>query len=81
VNETIKIRIINVGPNVNHDFYISGLSFFDTLKQKDTTHILFGALEFGEIILKSNTTLESYYYCSIGSHLKDGMKGTFKIIS
>jgi len=79
-NETIRFRIINIGPNVNHDIFIKGLLWKDTFTRQEVNSVLFGALEFGDYIIEASKLGETSYVCSIPGHLELGMFGNFTII-
>ena len=78
--ETVRFRIINVGPNANHDLWISGLEWRQTQSGSVVTSVLFGALEFGDFTLEMGEPLETRYICSIDGHEAAGMHGLFSII-
>ncbi len=80
IGETIRFRIINIGPNVNHDIFILGLVWKDTLTRQQIDSVLFGALEFGDFIIEVTERMDTIYFCGIPGHKALGMIGEFTVI-
>ena len=79
--ETVRFRIINVGPNANHNLWVSGLDWRQTQSGAVVDSVLFGALEFGDFTLEvGDEPRETQYTCSIDGHEEAGMHGRFSII-
>lgn len=79
--EIIRFRIINIGPNVNHDLMLTnGWVWKDTFTREEISSVLFGALEFGDFIIEASELGETTYVCSIPGHFELGMSGNFTII-
>ena len=78
--ETVRFRIINVGPNANHDLWINGLDWHQTQSGAQVDSVLFGALEFGDFTLEVGEPRETRYVCSIEGHEEAGMHGLFSVI-
>jgi FtsP/CotA-like multicopper oxidase with cupredoxin domain len=78
--EKIRFRIINVGPNAEHNILINGLLWKDTRTGNDIKSVFFGALEFGDFIVEASKLIETQYVCDIPGHIEQGMFGNFTII-
>ena len=78
--ETVRFRIINVGPNANHNLWVSGLDWRQTQSGEHVDSVLFGALEFGDFTLEVGEPRETRYVCSIEGHEAAGMHGLFSVI-
>jgi FtsP/CotA-like multicopper oxidase with cupredoxin domain len=78
--ETVRFRIINVGPNANHNLWVSGLDWRQTQSGEHVDSVHFGALEFGDFTLEVGEPRETRYICSIEGHEAAGMHGLFSVI-
>ncbi|MFW9779668.1 MAG: multicopper oxidase domain-containing protein [Candidatus Heimdallarchaeota archaeon] len=80
LGERIRFRVINVGPNSNHDIFIPSINWRDSITGEDRKSVLFGALEFGDFILEATELMDSKYICGIPKHDVLGMIGEFTVI-
>ncbi|MFW9854375.1 MAG: multicopper oxidase domain-containing protein [Candidatus Thorarchaeota archaeon] len=80
LGETIRFRVINVGPNANHDIFVPGLEWRDAKTGELVDSVLFGALEFGDFLIEANKVTETTYICGIPDHDVWGMIGMFTVI-
>ena len=79
--ETVRFRVLNVGPNANHDLWVEGFNWRQTQSGAVVDSVLFGALEFGDFTLEvGDEPRETQYTCSIDGHEEAGMHGRFSII-
>ena len=87
--EKVRFRIINVGPNDAHDFYVSGhvlendhnSQVIDGVTTTDEMwSVSLGSLTFGDWLMTAGEAGEYSYACSVSGHIEAGMHGLLKVI-
>ena len=88
-SEQVRFRIINVGPNDAHDFYVSGhvlendhnSQVIDGVTTTDEMwSVSLGSLTFGDWLMTAGEAGEYSYACSVSGHIEAGMHGLLKVI-